>query len=443
MIMKNQLFSLENDDFYDYDITKDIIGKQQFYTDLKVALHLFNIVEAAKFMLAFDGFAKKIVIISHTFSISKASKLIEQSKSDILISDNLNFLKFKNDDVLFFNSYKQFRSFFENKDNKKHTNKTEWVLSTSGTTGTPKLVSHTFSSLTRTTKENNNNFHYNWGMIYDYSRYAGLQVFLQSTLSNGTLIVPEYATSLKKKIELFIEKKCTHLSATPTIWRQILMIDGIEKLNLKQVTLGGEISDEKILYSLSKVFSKARITNIFASTEAGVGISVNDKKPGFPKKYLFSPPLGIGLKIKNDRLFIKNEFINRKYDGTNINFISKDGWVDTGDIVTIKNNRILFLGRANGVINVGGENVYPEEIEDTIFKSNLVTQAKVGSVKNPITGSLVIAEIVLKNKNNDKTVELEKLNNYLSKNLERHKIPVKISVVKKIDYNSGGKLMRN
>ena len=115
-------------------------------------------------------------------------------------------------------------------------------------------------------------------MLYDYTRFAGLQVLLQSIISGSVLIEPIFEYSLEKKIKNFIDHNCTHLSATPTLWRKILMTPDSDQINLLQATLGGEIADDKILSAVSKHFPNARIAHIFASTEAGVGFSVIDKK---------------------------------------------------------------------------------------------------------------------------------------------------------------------
>ena len=178
-------------------------------------------------------------------------------------------------------------------------------------------------------------------MLYDHTRFAGLQVLLQSVISASILIDPIFEYPLEKKVNNFINHNCSHLSATPTLWRKILMTANSNKLYLLQATLGGEIADDKILSAVSKHFPKARIAHIFASTESGVGFSVVDKKAGFPKSYLKNPPLGVDIKIENNKLYVRNKEVNNKYFGSKTAFASNDGWIDTGDSVEIKNDRVF------------------------------------------------------------------------------------------------------
>ena len=81
----------------------------------------------------------------------------------------------------------------------------------------------------------------------------------------------------------------------------------------------------------------------------------------------------------------------------------EQGFVDTGDVVERRGDRYYFLGRRNGVINVGGMKVYPEEVEAVINRHPAVRMSRVRSRKNPIIGALVAAEIVLKEGHDSRT----------------------------------------
>ena len=220
------------------------------------------------------------------------------------------------------------------------------------------------------------------------------------------------------------------------------MTPNSNEVNLLQATLGGEIADDRILSAVSKHFPKARIAHIFASTEAGVGFSVIDKKAGFPKNYLKNPPHGIDIKIENDKLYIRNKTVHTKYFGSEISFASNDGWIDTGDSVEIKNDRILFRGREDGVINVGGDKVYPEEVENILLKHPLVSAARVYAKSNPITGSLVAADVTLIDSKTDANKARKLLQKYSIEKLDRHKSLASIKIVPRFSLNSSGKIVR-
>ena len=321
--------------------------------------------------------------------------------------------------------------------------KTGWIMTTSGTTGRPKLVAHGLDSLTRTTRgDPARGAGQVWGLLYDYTRFAGLQVVLQSLLSGATLVAPPADLPLAQRLALLASARATHLSATPTLWRKILMTEGHADLALQQVTLGGEIADDAVLSALTRAYPGARVSHIFASTEAGVGFSVTDRRAGFPAAFLSAPPAGIGLKIDDGRLHVRNDLVGADYLGGQ-GALAQDGWVDTGDLVVQQGDRVLFRGRGSGVINVGGDKVHPEEVERAVLSHPGVRLVRVYAKSNPITGALVAADIVPSPDAGDPAALRADLKAYLAQRLERHMVPAFIRIVADFDINAAGKLQRN
>jgi acyl-CoA synthetase (AMP-forming)/AMP-acid ligase II len=319
--------------------------------------------------------------------------------------------------------------------------RTDWLMMTSGTTGVPKLVQHSLESLTRSTRMDTvKGAGQVWGLLYDYTRFAGLQVVLQSLLSGATLVAPSTDLPLDVRISKLVGTGCTHLSATPTLWRKILMTPGHQALRLRQITLGGEIADDAVIGSLSRAYPDARISHIFASTEAGVGFSVTDRRMGFPVSYLTDPPMGIALRVVDDHLHVRNEAVGAAYLGGQ-GAVAQDGWVNTGDVVEVLGDRVLFRGRSSGVINVGGDKVHPEEVERAVLSHPSVRLARIYAKMNPIVGALVAADIVAQ-ADVDTAALREELKGYLAARLDRHMVPAFIRFVPDFDTNAAGKLKR-
>ncbi len=86
-----------------------------------------------------------------------------------------------------------------------------------------------------------------------------------------------------------VESGANAVSATPSLWRQILQLPVSAGWDLKQITLGGEIADQRVLDALTSAFPGARIVHVFASTETGAAFSVKDGREGFPVTYLTDP----------------------------------------------------------------------------------------------------------------------------------------------------------
>src|SRR6185295_14764139 len=114
-----------------------------------------------------------------------------------------------------------------------------------------------------------------------------------------------------------------------------------------------------------------------------------------------------------------------------------DGFVDTGDMVERRGDRYYFLGRRSGLINVGGLKVYPEEIEAAINRHPAVRMSRVRSTRNPITGSLVAADVVLNEESECAADFRREILQLCHERLADHKVPATIRFVPSLDLNAG------
>lgn len=320
---------------------------------------------------------------------------------------------------------------------------TQWILATSGTTGTPKLIKHSTASLTRTCKADpQRGKDYVWGLVYDPFRFAGLQVVLQALASGSKLVMCHDSTSISQQATVFRENGVNALSATPTYWRKLLMSGVLKGHSFKQITLGGEPADQSVLNALKAAFPTSRIVHIYASTEAGVGFSVNDGKVGFPVEYLENGVGKIKLRISEEgTLQIKPESYTPS-TSDDISLADSDGFVDTGDLVEVRNGRVLFLGRDSGAINVGGNKVIPEEVESVIRSVAGVGEVIVKPKNSGVMGQLVTAEVLPDSQDYDRKELKESIMRTCREQLERFKIPALIRFVESIDYTPTGKINR-
>jgi acyl-CoA synthetase (AMP-forming)/AMP-acid ligase II len=124
-----------------------------------------------------------------------------------------------------------------------------------------------------------------------------------------------------------------------------------------------------------------------------------------------------------------------------------DGYVDTGDLVELVDGRYYFRGRRGGIINVGGLKVYPEEVESVLNADPRVRMSLVKAKRNPLTGSLVVAEVVLCDAGNSSdTGRAEAVKNDLlnacRRTLPAHKVPALLRFVPALELSAAGKLVR-
>ena len=163
----------------------------------------------------------------------------------------------------------------------------------------------------------------------------------------------------------------------------------------QRVRLSGEIADDAALAGLSALYPNAHVEHAYASTEAGVAFVVSDGRAGFPAAFV-SEDGEVALRVVDDVLRVRSNRAALRYLGADAPALKDaDGFVDTGDVVARRGDRYLFVGRRGGVINVGGAKVHPEEVEAALNAHEAVRASRVFARKNPITGALVAAEVVL------------------------------------------------
>ena len=302
---------------------------------------------------------------------------------------------------------------------------------------------HTLDSLARTVRRDPLGRAPVWGLVLDPTRFAGLQVLLQAVLGGGTLAAADSHAPMAEQIGWLAAQGVTHLSATPTLWRRLLMAPGLDRLPLRQVTLGGEIADQGVLDALAARVPDARITHIYASTEAGVGFAVNDRRAGFPLAFLDQPPGGVGVAVRDGLLWLRPPGGRQvRYLGGQAVEVDADGFVLTGDRIEIAGDRALFLGRDSGVVNVGGVKVWPERVERILAAVPGVGLAAVGAKSSPITGALLVATVVPADADADRDALKAAILARCRADLEREAVPARIRFADSLPTNAAGKIAR-
>jgi acyl-coenzyme A synthetase/AMP-(fatty) acid ligase len=323
---------------------------------------------------------------------------------------------------------------------------TEWVLLTSGTTGAPKLVVHTLQTLAgaiqpHPTPANS----IVWSTFYDIRRFGGLQIFLRAMLAGNSLVLSSAHETTADFLTRAAFHGVTHISGTPSHWRRALMSPVVQQLEPRYVRLSGEIADQPILNHLAVSFPKARVAHAFATTEAGLAFEVNDGLAGFPLDVIEQTP-DVEMKIHNGTLHIRSARTAHCYMGRGSPALKDEhGFVDTSDLIGVRDERGYFVGRRDGAINVGGLKVFPEEVEQIINQHPAVQMSRVQGRKNPVSGAIIVADVLLKallyTPAEAKSIQRDILQ-LCRGMLSPHKIPAFINIVTSIQVNDSGKLAR-
>ncbi|MEA2948265.1 MAG: hypothetical protein QOI40_3595, partial [Alphaproteobacteria bacterium] len=216
----------------------------------------------------------------------------------------------------------------------------------------------------------------------------------------------------------------------------------------RYVRLSGEIADQAILDQLRALLPQASVAHAYASTEAGVGFDVDDGRAGFPAGIVGPGRGDVEMKVLDGSLRIRSSRVAGHYVGhERAELRDAEGFVDTRDMVELRGDRYYFVGRRDGIINVGGLKVHPEEIEAVINRHPDVRISLVRSRKNPITGAIVVADVVLRTEpagGNDRAAELKREILQVCRNsLAQHKVPAAIRFVPSLDVAANGKIARH
>jgi acyl-CoA synthetase (AMP-forming)/AMP-acid ligase II len=309
------------------------------------------------------------------------------------------------------------------------------VVATSGTSGPPKLVQRTWDAVLAAARLAEQWQGLAWLLAYDATRWAGIQVWAQSLLTGGRLVVPA-SRDPDTVARAVADEQVAILPATPTLLRRLLTSADrglLAAAKPDRITLGGEAADGPLLDQAREAFPGARVTHVYATTELGEVFRVSDGRPGFPAAWIGRELPG-GVRLSTRR------------DGELLVQLSRDSAeVATGDVVERRGDRFEFTGRRSDVIVVGGAKVFPKRVEEVLRSVPGVTEARVYGQPSAITGELVAAEIVLADPltagASPESVRAAALAACRGA-VEPHGVPRILDIVKRVATSSAGKTLR-
>lgn len=312
------------------------------------------------------------------------------------------------------------------------------VLFTSGTSGEPKAAVHDFVNLLekfrlRKTSLRTLNF-----LLFDH--WGGLNTMFH-TLANGGVVLA-LNDRRPQVICSFIEKYSVELlPASPTFLNLLLISEEYMNYNLnslKLITYGTEPMPQSTLERLKKIFPKVRLQQTYGLIELGV---LRSKSKSDDSLWVKVGGEGFETRVNNRLLEIKADSAMLGYLNAPSPF-TEDGWFMTGDEVEVDGEYIKILGRKSEIINVGGEKVYPFEIESVILELDNISEVTVYGEKNPIVGNIVCAKVILKNYIESKEY-IKVIKSYCKERLQSFKVPVKITIEEGVLYNERFKKKRS
>ena len=312
------------------------------------------------------------------------------------------------------------------------------VLFTSGTSGKPKGAVHDFSKLLEkfnTARKSMRTVNF---LLFDH--WGGLNTMFH-TLSNGGIVLT-LKDRQPESICSFIEKhKIELLPASPTFLNLLLISEdytNYDLSSLRLITYGTEPMPQSTLERLNKTFPDVKLQQTYGLIELGV---LRSKSKSDNSLWVKIGGEGFEIRIVNGLLEIKAESAMLGYLNA-LSPFTEDGWFMTGDQVEVDGEYIKILGRKSEIINVGGEKVYPAEIESIIQELDNVAEVTVFAQKNPIMGNIVCAKVRLL-KDEDVKEFTTRLKMYCRQKMQSYKIPVKVLIDNEKQFGERYKKIRS
>ncbi len=312
------------------------------------------------------------------------------------------------------------------------------ILFSSGTTGEPKAALHDLSFLMEKFRQAGKRLSTVTFLLFDH--IGGFNTMMHS-LSSGSLIVTLKDRSPEEVCSLIERYNIELLPVSPTFINMILLSHAYEHYDLsslKIISYGTEPMPESSLLKLHKIMPGVQLKQTYGLSEVGIMATKSESSDS-----LFMKLGGDGFetKIVDDILYIRAKSAMIGYLNAPSPF-DADGWFNTKDKVIVNDDGyIKILGRTTDLINVGGEKVYPNEVESVLLSADGVKDAHVYGEDNLITGKAVAADIYVDSENNNRDF-IRYLRRFCAEHLERFKRPVSFRLTDKALYSERFKKKR-
>ncbi|WP_448216430.1 o-succinylbenzoate--CoA ligase [Endozoicomonas sp. 2B-B] len=297
------------------------------------------------------------------------------------------------------------------------------LIATSGTTGVPKAVSHTFSNHVYSAKGSQSctplTEHDGWLLSLPLFHVGGFGIVVRCLLAGAEIVIDTQKMSLE---QLLLEYRITHVSLVNTQLRRLLVrgADLLDNSKLKYILLGGGFASPELV---SQVQEKGiNILTTYGMTEMSAQVCTGT--PKFTRSGVTSgeplPYRELQI-VASGEILVRGKTLSAGYfdDGRIIPIVDERGWYHTGDIGRYSGDQIMVIGRIDNMLISGGENIHPEEIEKALLSIDDIIMAVVVSVSDDDYGQRPFAFVQTESGSLNEVFTKQKLAGIIS----RFKIP--------------------
>lgn len=266
------------------------------------------------------------------------------------------------------------------------------VLFSSGSTGKPKGMLHDFWRVMDKFKVQRAPVVAIPFLMLDH--FGGINTVLAITSSLGTVVTTEdrLLTTICAAIEKY---KIDLLPTTPSFLTMLAATDLPQRYDLsslKRITYGTETMPQATLDRIRDRFPNVELQQTYGLSEVGV-LRSQSRPDG--SLWVRIGGQGFETEVRDGVLWVRSEFRMLGYLNAPSAF-DDAGWFNTQDRVEVDGEWFKILGRTTDIINVGGQKVYPAEVEDVILELPMVIDVVVKGEKHNLLGQIVVAYVALK-----------------------------------------------
>lgn len=297
------------------------------------------------------------------------------------------------------------------------------ILFTSGSTGLPKGVVHDVNALLRKFQVPRHRQRLLTFLLFDH--IGGINTLCYA-LSNSGCAITVSDREVRTVCQAIQDHKVEILPASPTFLNLILMSGMVQQFDmssLKLINYATEVMPESLLKRLVSAFPQVEFRQSYGMSELGI---LRSRSRDNQSCWVKVGGEGFQTRIVDGILQIKAESSMLGYINADSPFTA-DGWFDTQDEVEVDGEWIRIKGRRSDVINVGGEKVYPAEVEAVLLELDNVADAVVSREPHPIIGNIVTATLQLVH-DEPKADLVNRVRLHCYSKLPPYKVPVKIKV---------------
>lgn len=293
------------------------------------------------------------------------------------------------------------------------------IIFTSGSSGKPKAVLHGTERFLHKFSRPGKKLRTLAFLRLDH--IAGLDTLFYTLCAGGSLVLPQ-TREPEAVCRLIQQRSVEVLPASPTFLNLLCrtgMLRDIPMPSLRIVTYGSEPMPLSTLSALDELLPHARLIQKYGTSEFG---SPRAQSRGRDSLWIQLKEDEAEMRVSDGMLWIRSSASMLGYLNAPQPF-DAEGWICTGDEVEQDGDWIRIKGRASDIINVGGEKVYPAEVEATLLELDLLHDALVRGESNPLTGQVVVAEVVLA-----KPLDARELRRVVRRHCRDHLAPYKVPV---------------